>query len=391
MTRYISAGIDIGSHTMRVAVVENKKTGGFKIIGKGQAPSEGIRQGYIVNKKDAGESIRAAVAMAEKSSGVKIKSALVAIGGIGLESERSVGSVIISRVDGEVTRADVEKAIANAEEATHTTNKKIIHRFALSYKIDGQVLLGEPEGMHGRKLDVETLFIMCFNQHLDNLVDTVERYAGIEVEDVVAAPLAASIVTLNKAQRTAGCVLANIGAETVSLGVFEDDFLISLAVIPLGSRDITHDIALGLRVPLDEAEELKVRRMSQKDYSQKKLDEIIEARLRDIFDVIGAHLKSLGKNELLPAGVVIIGGGSGITAIENLARTSLRLPARVMVPEVVHYGDESGEDAAWSVAYGLCLLSVNDTYQSDLSGFDSGRSISKGLRGVFDWFKQFSP
>jgi len=151
-------------------------------------------------------------------------------------------------------------------------------------------VLGKPQGMRGTKLEVESLFITTFEQHLNDLVTAIEN-TGIAVEDIMASSLAASFVMLTKAQKRAGCVLANIGAETVSIVVFENSTPISIKVFPLGSNDITNDIALGLKIPLEEAEKIKRGGMSSANYSKRKLDEIIAARLTDIFELIQAHLK----------------------------------------------------------------------------------------------------
>lgn len=391
MSRYISVGIDIGSHVTRVAIAETgKKKTGFRIIGSGEAASGGIKHGYIVNQHETIESVRNAIAIAEKQANTRVRSALVSIGGIGLESHTAGGSIIVSRVDGQITNADVDKAIEVSEKSLQMLNKRIVHRFPLSFTVDGKKVLGHPEGMHGMKLEVETLFITAIDQHLDKLINTIEQ-AGVDVEDIVAAPLAASVVTLNKAQRTAGCVLANIGAETVSLGVFEDDYLISLGVLPIGSTDITNDIALGLRIPLDEAEQIKCTHLPHEDAigrgdSHKELCTIIDARLVDIFGMIQTHLKKIGKSELLPAGVIITGGGSGIATIEDIAKESLRIPARVMMtPE-----GEPQPHTTWSVPYGLCLLGMDNTYQSDFLGLQSTRT-GDHFRKFITWTKQFLP
>ena len=142
----------------------------------------------------------------------------------------------------------------------------------------------------------------------------------------MASPLAGSLVMLSKAQKRAGCVLANIGAETVSIVVFENNTPVSLKVFPIGSSDITNDIALGLKIPLEEAEKIKRGGMSDAAYSKRKLDEIISSRLTDIFELIDAHLKKHNRDGLLPAGIIITGGGSSITSVQDLARAALRLP-----------------------------------------------------------------
>jgi cell division protein FtsA len=236
------------------------------------------------------------------------------------------------------------------------------------------------------KLEVKTLFITCLDHHLNDLIEAAAE-AGVEAEDVVAAPIAASLVTLTKTQKIAGCVLANIGSETVSIAVFENDIPISLEVFPFGSNDITNDIALGLRVPLEEAEEIKKGSIVGVNYPRRKLEEIISARLSDIFELIEAHLKKIGRSGLLPAGIVITGGGSAIETIGELAKSALRLPSKI---GTITFGEGSKgqiKDASWSVAYGLCIIGL-------AGGGDEPNSIGLAKRAKNDflgWFKQFLP
>jgi cell division protein FtsA len=236
-------------------------------------------------------------------------------------------------------------------------NKKIIHSIPLQYKVDGKATLGKPEGMKGSKFEVKMLYITCLEHHLNDIIQAVEE-AGVSVEDVMAAPIAASLITLSKSQKMAGCVLANIGAETVSIAVFENNAPASLEVFPIGSTDITNDIALGLKVPLEEAEQIKIGAITGSSFPRRKLEEIVQARLSDIFELIEAHLKKIGRNGLLPAGIIITGGGSGLTNIEELAKASLNLPSRL---GTFHFAREekSFRDSTWAVAYGLCVFGTH--------------------------------
>jgi len=166
MARFISAGIDIGTHNTRVVVVEadNNSNRKFKVIGKGIAESRGLRHGYIVNLDDAVGGIQEARKEAEKAAGVKIKKALISIGGIGVESTTTSSSTIISHANGEVTSTDVEKIIELSEKNITQTNKKIIHRFPLFFKLDNKEILGRPHGMRGMKLETRVLFVTCLDQ-----------------------------------------------------------------------------------------------------------------------------------------------------------------------------------------------------------------------------------
>lgn len=417
MTRYLSVGIDVGTHTTRVAVSELAALGELpRIIGTGSSDTSGLRHGYIVNITEAVRSIKEAVVRAEKSANVKIKKAVVSIGGISLESSSTVGEAIISKVDGEITELDVDKAFqASREKIPNLANRKIVHRIPLGYKLDGKMVFGRPIGMKGLRLEAQVLYITTIAQHLDDLIRALEL-AGIEVEDVAASPIAASLVTLTKTQRTAGCVLVNIGGETTSIAVFENDLPLMVIVLPIASTDITNDIALGIRRPIEEAEDLKRGIISNSDISKKKLDEIISARLLEIFEMVQMHLKKIGRNELLPAGIVLTGGGSGIATAEDLARATLRLPAQIGMPKLSQSKNLSSRqaggsgtsttkddereqvrlnaqsaDPSWAVAYGLCILGANDSYASDFSPSTSTEKINSLMKQLMLWAKQFLP
>lgn len=388
MKERVIAGIDIGTYQVKVVVVKSvrskKSKGAPQIIGTGYAESRGLRHGYIINENDVMRSVKSAIAQAEKSAGTEIKKAYVSISSVGIDEVFASGEVITSRADGEVAQTDLDKALADSEEriVEHIPNRKILHAIPLSYTIDGEPVLGRPQGMSGTKLEVNTLFITTFEQHLNDLISAIENI-GVTVEDVMAGPLAASFVMLSKAQKRAGCVLANIGAETVSIVVFENSIPISLKVFPIGSNDITNDIALGLRIPLEEAEKIKRGGISSATFSKKKLDEIVSARLSDIFDLIHGHLKSIKRDGLLPAGVVITGGGSGLTTIQDLARATLSLPSKIATLDPGQNGKI--RDASWAVAYGLCVWGNSDEEETALG------TAKRAQNSIMAWLSQFLP
>lgn len=364
--RRVVAGIDIGTYHVKVVIAQLAPSGDKNvpmILGRGTSESKGLRYGYIVNTEDATRSIAQAVKRAEKAANVSISSAFVSIGGIELSSTTTNGSVVITRADSQITDLDVEKVHEACEQAIppqDAQNRKIIHAIPVAYKVDGRPIFGDPLKMKGMRFEARMLFITCLEQHLTDLVQAVEN-AGIDVIDVTAAPLAAGYVTLSRQQRTAGCVLANIGSETVSIVVYENNIPISLEIFPIGSTDITNDLALGLKIPLEEAEQIKHGALSASSVPKRKIDEIVKARLSDMFDLIEAHLKKIGRNGLLPAGIIITGGGSGIGTIEDLARSALDLPSkRATLP--TNSKDKSGnvvKDSSWSVAYGLCVFGLH--------------------------------
>ena len=295
-----------------------------------------------------------------------------------------------SRADAEVSELDVAKLREQCEaDIPHaaSANRRIIFDVPLQYKIDGVAALGDPVGMTGNKLEQRMIFITCLDHHVADLIQAVNE-AGLEVEDVMAAPIAAGFVTLSKSQKVAGCVLANIGAETVSIAVFENSIPTSLEVFPIGSTDITNDIALGLKVPLEEAEQIKIGAITGSSFPRKKLEEIVTARLSDIFELIEAHLRKIGRNGLLPAGIVITGGGSGLNNIDTMAKAALKLPSRIGSIGALD-GKSSFKDATWAVAYGLCIWGLHADEGPEIDR--SAEFVKHAWKATGRWFKQFLP
>jgi len=389
MSEHIITGIDVGTYQIKVAIVRAPKKKSERsvphIIGTGYAESRGLRNGYIISPTDVVRSIRSAVAMAEKNAGVSVKRAYVSLGSIGLDEITTTGEVITSRADSEITTIDIEKAQQDSEDRImdRIPNRKIIHTIPLRYRVDGEEVLGKPQGMHGTKLEVDTLCITTFEQHLNDLIGAIEQ-TGIYVEDVMASPIAASFVLLSKTQRRAGCVLANVGAETVSIVIYEDTIPISLKIFPIGANDITNDIALGLKIPLEEAEKIKRGGITSATYSKKRLDEIITARVTDIFELIQIHLRQIKKDGLLPAGIILTGGGSSTVGIQELARTHLDLPARIATLDVGK--NTKMRDASWAVAYGLCMIGASSGEESTNIGI-----VKQTRHSILTWFSQFLP
>lgn len=390
MASPVAVGIDVGTYQVRVVIArENReRSSSFpKIIGTGYAESKGLRHGYIVNAEDVAHSIRAAALQAESVSGVRIRSAFLSVGGIGLDEVTGKGETIIARADAEVTDLDMEKAIdASRESVTgRLVNRKILHTIPLSFGIDGMEVLGRPQGMKGTKLTVETLFVTSLEQHVNDLVEAVES-ADIAVSDIMASPLAGSIVTLSNAEKKAGCVLANIGSETVSIVVFDNGTPVSVKVFRIGSLDITKDIALGLRISLEEAEQLKLGAITNAPYSKKKLDDILAARLADIFELIDGHLKKLGKDQLLPAGIILSGGGSGIGPIKEIAESALKLHSKLAYLNVP--SDAKIKDSSWAVAYGLSIWGLTGDGVPRIEAAEALGDVGKAM-GKF--FRHFLP
>ncbi len=382
----VIVGIDVGTYQVKVVVARESgkdKASLPQIIGTGFAESRGLRNGYIVNQEDATRSIQSAVYQAEKSSGLPIKQAYVSISSVGVDEIFSHGEIITSRADSEVTDSDIEKVLQDSEERVqeHIPNRKILHDVPLVFTLDNERVLGRPKGLRGTKLEVDALFVTAIEQHLQDLIYAVEA-AGVVVEDVIAAPLATSFVVLSKAQKRAGCVVANLGAETLSLAVYENNLPLSVKVFPVGSNDITNDIALGLKISLEEAE--KIKRGGNSPYSKRKIDEIVSSRLADIFELIDAHLKKIKRDGLLPAGIILTGGGANLSGIEEAGKAALRLPSRVTGLDPSQNGKL--KDPTWAVAYGITVWGASN--QTDTNGLNLAKHAKNS---VLRWLSQFLP
>ncbi len=388
MARRITTGIDIGTHQTKVVVVEEVRTPEGRqltIIGTGLAESNGMRHGYVVDAEDAAESVRRAKDQAEKITGLPIKSAFLAIGGVSLDEIRASGEAIISRADQVITELDIEKvqATARASAEPNFINREVLHEIPLAFRVDGEKTLGEPIGMRGTKLEADYLFVTCLAQHAESLNHVLEA-ADIEVIDRMASPLAGSYVTLTKDQKMKGCVLANIGAETVSIVVYDEGVPISLKVFPIGSTNITDDLALGFKISLEDAERIKMGRLGGAMYSRKKVEEIVTARFRHMFELIDKHLKSIGRKGTLPAGIILSGGGAGQGTISDIAKGTLSLPSRIADLKLLN--ETKIRDATWAVAYGLALWGLTGETEAPKKNHFAGFGDMLG-----GFFKQFMP
>lgn len=390
MPRRIATGIDIGTHQTKVVVVEEVvtgKTSELKIIGTGLAPSAGMRHGYVVDAEDVAATVKNARRQAENIARVPIKNAFLAIGGISLDEARATGTSVISRADQEVTDLDLEKALESARHAAQSQflNRRILHEIPIEFRVDGNKVLGDPIGLRGTRLEGDYLFITCLESHADTLTNAVEA-ADVEVLDCMASPLAGSYVTLSKDQKMKGCVLANIGAETLSIVVYDENVPVSVKVFPSGGATITDELALGFRVSLEDAERIKMGRLSGAMYPKKKVDDIISSKFRAMFNLIDQHLKALGKRGNLPAGIILSGGGSGQGSITDIAKGALALPSRIAEMHVA--GESKVRDATWAVAYGIALWGLTGDTDAPRRGNANFTEAGKMLKR---FFRQFLP
>ena len=377
MIRNISVGIDVGSSMTRVVVGEFLKgEKNPKIIGVGESTTAGMRYGYVVDSSLVTTSIKNAVAIAEKTSGLKIKRGFVSLSGATLRSEISSGGIIVSKADGEVTTLDINKALKDCEDNLNLGNKKIIHIFPQSFRLDGKEVFGRLEGMIGTKLEAKALFVTYSIVHLEDLLGAIAE-AGVVAIDVIASPLAISNIALSERQKIVGVALVDIGDQTTSLSVFENGSLMSMSTFSIGSTKITNDIALGFKISLEKAEALKFGNNTE-EFSKKKLDEIIEARLCDIFESIENNLKKIKRSELLPAGIVFVGGGANTPLLAELSKSILKLPSSIGSTEIFGNTKTKLRDGAYLNVIGL-LISNKD---GGGYGEDTFKNLFKDLKNT---------
>jgi cell division protein FtsA len=335
-------------------------------------------------------------------SGESIKSAIVSIGGTGITVKEAPGVIAIGRADGIVNEDDVERVIEAAQAVSIPTNSEIIHVIPRAFRLDDQHNIEEPVGMRGVRLEVDTVIVEAPTNHIKNLTNAMER-ADITIEDFIIEPLAAAESTLTKKQKELGVMLVNLGATTTSIAVYEDGDLIHTSVLPIGADFITNDIAILLRTEIEIAERVKFEygsaSMENVDKNAvidlSKIDEretetiqhsyvleIIQARLDEIFELVVKELETIGKDQLLPAGAVLTGGGANMPHIVEFAKNKLRLPVTIGEPINLLGVVDHVDDPSFATIVGLVLWATHGAEQSHTtSGLSS--SMGSGFKSVF--------
>lgn len=405
----IAVGVDVGTTKVTVCVGTIQE-GIVNIVGIGTAPNSGVRRGMVTDIEETVSAISSALEEAERMSGLPITEAYVGVGGHHITSTNSKGVIAVSRADGEISETDVERVIEAARAVALPPNHEILHVIPRTYTIDGQQGVKDPVGMNGIRLEVETHVIGASSSALKNLCKCVEQ-SGLGIEQLVFSPLATTQAILSKKQKEAGVALVDIGAGTTGIAIYEDGDLLHTNVLNIGSLHVTHDIAIGLRTTLDIAEKLKVKyATAQPDkirdnetinlatfdpnedqkVSRKYVAEIVEARLNEIFSMVRNELKLVGKDGMLPAGVVFTGGGSQMQGMLEASKETLRLPAQIGYPLMEISGMiDKLDNPMYATGIGLMLWGINESSQSGRYKLDMGK-----MGGVFDKvkgiFRQFS-
>ncbi len=406
----IVAGLDIGSTAIRLAVGQFVGTHEkIHIIGSAEVPAEGISKGVISSIEDAVSSVSACLEKAERMVGMPVESAWVGISGSHIISQESHGVVAVARSDGEISEDDIARAIEAARTVATPQNYEILHVIPKSFTVDGQGGIKDPLGMTGVRLEVDTQIIQGLSSQIKNITKALYR-PGLNIEDLVLSILATAEAVLTNRQKELGVVVVNIGGATTSLAVFEEGDILHTAVLPIGSDHITSDIAIGLRIPIDTAEKIKLEfgtaladNIGKRDeidigalegkesnfVSKKYIAEITEARVEEIFDLIDHELKKIDRSGKLPAGAVLTGGGSKLADMIEAAKRRLRLPAALGQPLAVTSAIDKVNDPSFSTAIGLVVWGSQMQGQRGGGGLGKLLNFVPGIKGISGQFKKF--
>jgi len=372
-------GIDVGTTKVCTLVGEVDEEGALRIVGVGVVPSKGLRKGMVVNVSETTEAIAASVEKAERVSGYEIGRAHVGVAGAHISSFNSRGVVAVSRGHS-ITQDDVDRVLDAALAIAIPHNREVIHVIPRGYTVDGQDGVRDPLGMHGFRLEVEAHIITGAATSIYNLVKCINQ-VGIEIDELVLAPLASGEAVLTDNEREMGVVLTDIGGGTTDMAIFIEGSIWHTVVLPIGGNHLTNDVAVGLRAPFATAEEIKEKYGyarsegvaadetidvavfgwdSWQAISRRFLSEIIEARATEIFSIMLQEVKRSGYDGLLPAGVVLCGGTAQLAGIRELSREILQLPARIGAPRDLQGLVDVLSSPAYATSVGLLLWRLRE-------------------------------
>lgn len=351
MDEPIVVGIDIGTTKVCTLVARVESDRGLRILGVGIEPSQGIKKGTIVDLSAASQAIARSVEKAQRTSGLEITSAIVSLAGSHVSSVNSRGVVGISgRV---IEQDDIARALEAAQAIAIPHNREIIHVMQRGFVVDGQDGIRMPLGMHGYRLEVEAHIITAAASAVANLRQCVQS-AGVQVSQFVLNPLASAEVVLTETERQMGAIVCDIGGGTTDLAIYIDGDVWHTMVLAVGGNHITSDIAHGLRLSIEQAEQVKktqghasedmvnpsdafsIRAFGSEGPAQinsRELAHIIQARVEEVFELVLQEIKRSGYDGLLPAGMVLTGGTSNLPGIRNVASNIMGLPVRTGKPE----------------------------------------------------------
>lgn len=410
----IIVGLDVGTSKIRTMVASFKEVQKKpKVIGVGEALSSGMRKGVVIDIEEVTESIKKSIEQAELNSGIPIQHAYVSIGGNHIGIRANKGLVAVSRADQEISEEDISRVIDSASALSLPLNREILHVIPREFKVDDEGGIQDPLGMTGARLEVDALIIDGLTPCIKNLTKCVSSL-GIKINGLVLDVLAASQSVLSKRQKELGVSILDLGDGTAGMAVYEEGKLLHAHILPIGAAHITNDIAIGLRTTIDLAEKIKLQygsalpseikkkeviNLSELDeneegmVSRQEVAKIIEARVCEIFDLVNRELRKIGRQKLLPAGVVLVGGGSLIPGIAELAKKELGLPVQIGVFSEVEGIVEKLDDPVLATTGGLVLwgLRIKEGVSQKSTFLPGIPSDSITINKIKKWFRAFLP
>ncbi|MCJ7458496.1 MAG: cell division protein FtsA [candidate division Zixibacteria bacterium] len=404
----VVVGLDIGTTKIGAVIGEVDEEGKVKIIGLGTAPAEGLKRGVVVNLEQTVNSIIKAVQDAELMAGVKAESIYAGIAGDHIRSINSRGVIAVTRQDHEITQSEIERAIEAAKTVAIPMDREIIHVLPQEFTVDDQSGIKDPRGMGGTRLEVEVHIVTGSVTSTQNIHRSVKR-AGYELLDLVLEPLAESQALLTPEEIESGVVLIDIGGGTTNLAIFYDGCIRHTAVISLGGRNVTNDLAIGLRTPVEQAEELKknygcalasladpeemikvpgVGAREPREVSRSILAAIIEPRMEEIFSLALRELKKTSFSDILATGVVLTGGGSLLEGTEDLAEQVFDMPVKKGEVKGVSGLLDIAVNPVNTTGIGLVLYGLRN-YQGKFRKGANGRLFNRVAQRVKNFFGEY--
>jgi cell division protein FtsA len=405
-----AAGIDVGTTTVRCVIGHIDGTTGVPtIVGVGTAPNNGMRKGTVVNLAGPAQAIDDALGEAERMSGYQVDVAAISINGSHVLSTHTDGMIAVGSATHEIIHEDLVRIEEVATLGKVPANREVLEVIPHSYKLDGQDNIKNPIGMTGTRLEIDANVISVLAPHLANLQKAAES-AKVSARSIVVAGIAAARSVLTEQQIENGVVLIDIGGSTTNVAVYEEGDLQFAAVIPIGGINITNDLAIGLKTDPEIAEKLKVEHGSAiirgdssgisikhsgdiHSFNTSEIDDIVEARLEEIFEAVNRELKRAGRAGKLPSGAVITGGTAKLKGIAEYAKEALGLAARVGVPTGYAGVADGIDQPQFATALGLMLIDAEAG--GGASGFHSKsigkNTLSSGLNIISKIMKRFRP
>jgi cell division protein FtsA len=404
----VLVGIDVGTSKVCALIGEVGRDGRLTVIGHGTVPSSGLKKGAVVNIDQTVRSIRDAVERAERLSGWKIDKAFVGVGGAQVESLNSTGQVAVASHTREVARDDIKRAIEQARTIPIPSNREVLHVERRGFTVDGQEGVKDPLGMSALRLEVETHIVTAPATAVQNLMKCVAQ-AGVKIDELVVNALASAEAVVNETERELGVAVADVGAGTIDLAMFNEGSPFHTTVLPVGGGNVTNDVAIGIKTSLPVAEELKIshgtcdlRGIAEDEtiavsvlgeeagrtISRLELCQIIEARMRETFELLAAEMRSAGSG-MLPAGLILTGGGAQLAGIAELGREVLQMPVRVVAPTGIGGLTDSILTPAFATSIGLLQWGATFLSEGEPARYESAPAagilgrIRDAIRGLF--------